>query len=135
MARPKTRFQFCKYGHDMYILGTDPENRCSECGRIRHNEYRMKNKEKVNLQSSRHKWLRRYGLTPLNYDDLLSKQEGKCAICKNVPKEDKLKRTFHIDHCHSTGIVRGLLCSHCNLMLGFAKDNSEILKEAIVYLG
>lgn len=118
----------------MYVLGTDHQNRCSECGRIRHRTYRINNKMKISKQEISHKRFRRYGLTPQSYDEMLESQEGKCAICGCFPKEDSLKRTFHIDHCHSTGRVRGLLCRDCNTMLGFAKDNIETLRGAMEYL-
>lgn len=134
MARPKIRFKFCKYGHDLDIVGKDTENRCDECGRIRHRAYRERNKVKILNQEKNHKRFKRYGITPQNYDDMLRKQQGRCAICNCIPKEDSQRRTFHIDHCHSTGRIRGLLCKDCNLMLGFAKDKSDILLRAIEYL-
>lgn len=134
MRSPRRRKRICKHGHDMEILGSDAGNRCRECGVIRHRVYRNANREKWNLQAKHVKRIKRYGLTPQNYDDFLKKQEGKCAICRLVPEESYMKRTFHIDHCHSTGVVRGLLCQTCNLMLGFAKDNTNILREAIKYL-
>ena len=112
----------------------DPENRCLECGRIRLREFRKTNPERIRKQGSWHKRFSRYGITPSIYDEMLSAQEGKCAICGIVPKEDALKRTLHVDHCHSTGMIRGLLCQNCNLMLGFSKDSAEILLRAIEYL-
>lgn len=63
---------------------------------------------------------------------LLLKQDGCCAIC-NIPEKD-LKRKLSIDHCHTTGHIRGLLCGRCNTLLGFAKDSTYILKGAIDYL-
>ena len=70
-----------------------------------------------------------YGITQDNYNELLELQDNKCAICFNTPK----KKLF-VDHCHSTGKVRGLLCQHCNFVLGQAKDSTEILFNAISYL-
>jgi hypothetical protein len=55
------------------------------------------------------------------------KQGGLCIICKTHNAEV-------VDHCHSTGVVRGILCKQCNSLLGYAYDNTSILKEAIVYL-
>lgn len=68
-----------------------------------------------------------YGLTKEDYDKLLASQENKCAICKK-DKPD------HIDHCHSTGKVQGVLCRLCNWMLGCAKDDPENLKRGAEYL-
>jgi hypothetical protein len=65
------------------------------------------------------------------YEAMLSKQCGACAICKR-PSPDG--RRLHIDHDHSTGLVRGLLCHDCNRGLGIFKDSHVILKAAVKYL-
>ncbi len=72
-----------------------------------------------------------YGITLQQRDALLDAQDGLCAICKS-PNDSKLD--WHTDHCHATGKVRGVLCHHCNLMLGHARDNSDVLANAIKYL-
>jgi hypothetical protein len=59
---------------------------------------------------------------------MLEDQKNRCAICKKDNKK------LCIDHDHSTGIVRGALCTTCNSLLGMAKDNIQILKSAIEYL-
>ena len=71
-----------------------------------------------------------YGITPEDYEALFKTQHGLCAICKNPPKRKKL----FVDHCHGSGRVRGLLCDTCNLFLGGAHDNIEVLQAAITYL-
>jgi hypothetical protein len=72
-----------------------------------------------------------YGLTPQQYINMYEKQEGKCAICKQEPST---KRGLHIDHCHETGKVRGLLCHHCNVGIGNFQHNVDLIKSAINYL-
>ena len=72
-----------------------------------------------------------YGLSEDEYNKLFVAQQLSCAICGTTDFGDK--RPF-IDHCHKTGDVRGLLCSQCNSLLGFAKDNTYVLKKAIEYL-
>lgn len=62
---------------------------------------------------------------------LWEKQDGKCDICKD---EIKSANIGCVDHDHATIKMRGLLCGNCNKMLGYAKDNIETLKSAIVYL-
>jgi hypothetical protein len=79
-------------------------------------------------QARRSKRLSRYGLTHVEFLVLYSAQQGKCLICKT----DKGK--LNVDHCHKSKKVRGLLCSHCNKMLGHARDNKSILEAAIKYL-
>lgn len=71
-----------------------------------------------------------------DYESLLKLQKGCCAICKgqnNTTRNGKIKR-FNIDHCHKTNKVRALLCSFCNSLIGYAKDEIEILESAITYL-
>jgi len=78
---------------------------------------------------TRRSWVKsKYGLDWNEYKKLLERSEGKCEIC-GVELE-----TPHIDHCHTTGVVRGLLCNDCNLSIGYAKDSTAILGNAIEYL-
>lgn len=81
--------------------------------------------------------MRRHGLSQEQMDEWVSSQGGVCAICGGLP--GKIGRStspgrLHIDHCHSTGKIRGLLCGRCNTMLGLAKDDPDILVRAINYL-
>lgn len=67
--------------------------------------------------------------------NLMDKQSGCCAICgESLVKPIWSKSHLHIDHCHTTYKVRGLLCGKCNWLLGVAQENSSILKKAIAYL-
>jgi len=63
---------------------------------------------------------------------MLEEQEHKCAIC--LTSDVDLEKLLAVDHCHTTGKVRGLLCSNCNLALGNFKDNITNLEQAIKYL-
>lgn len=74
------------------------------------------------------KFLRRYGMTIEQREEVLKNSGGKCAICLG-----DIKR-FHVDHCHSTGKVRGVLCGNCNMALGLFRDSQESLSRAIDYL-
>jgi predicted nuclease of restriction endonuclease-like RecB superfamily len=74
------------------------------------------------------KLLRSYNLTKTQYEDLLFKQSGLCAVCGLV-----MDRPV-VDHNHTTGKVRGLLHGVCNSMLGMAKDSPEVLRRAADYL-
>ena len=79
---------------------------------------------------------RAYGITFDEYEELLSKQNKKCAICgiDNNGKYRNKPRAFAVDHCHTTGKIRGLLCSDCNTGIGLLKDNINFLQSAIKYL-
>lgn len=73
----------------------------------------------------------KYGITLDYYDKLLEVQNYCCDICKNVNKSE---RRLCVDHNHTTGKVRGLLCDTCNTALGKFRDNVDLLNEAIKYL-
>ena len=73
-----------------------------------------------------------YGLTIDSYEKMLFQQNGVCAICSTDSPGGN--GSFYVDHSHITGAVRGLLCHHCNFLLGHAKDNTDILWNAAVYL-
>lgn len=76
---------------------------------------------------------RNYGLTPEAYDAMVEAQGNQCLICC-VPGEEVRNNRLVVDHCHATGVVRGLLCPKCNLLLGHADDTIERLEQAIFYL-
>lgn len=76
--------------------------------------------------------LRRFGITVEQYESTLAEQRGVCAICLSA--EPKGTGRFHVDHCHESGRVRGLLCSECNLGLGKFRDSTELLGRAAMYL-
>lgn len=81
---------------------------------------------------------RRYGVTPEFVERLWERQGKGCAICRvelqiNVSYKDR-SASCVIDHDHSTGIIRGLLCHECNMMLGKAQDDTVVLSNAIEYL-
>lgn len=76
--------------------------------------------------------LKQYGLTTEQFTDLLARQGGGCAICLG-PANGK-GGTFHVDHDHSTGAVRGLLCHGCNTALGLTGECVDRLEKLIAYL-
>jgi hypothetical protein len=78
--------------------------------------------------------LQAYGLTPEKYEAMELAQEGRCAICRADSPNSKRSKHWHIDHCHTTNQVRGLLCHGCNTGLGSFKDDTERLRLAIAYL-
>lgn len=76
----------------------------------------------------------RYGMTIEDYDKLFSKQEGKCAICKEEFVKTKAHPRLSVDHNHKTGFIRGLLCHRCNIGLGAFRDNEDYLYNASEYI-
>jgi hypothetical protein len=90
--------------------------------------------ERLTETERRNRNYRRYGITVDDYDKMLLEQGGRCAICPAVSAGGRHKKHFHIDHCHKTGVVRGLLCNSCNTLLGSSKDSVRTLQNAIAYL-
>lgn len=76
--------------------------------------------------------IRKYGLTPATFKALMKSQGWACAICGHTTVSERMFPM--VDHCHSTGKVRGILCSNCNMGLGKFKDSQELLTRAIAYL-
>jgi hypothetical protein len=78
-----------------------------------------------------------YGLTKEQYDEMLLAQKGVCAICKQEEtwkyKSGRIA-SLSVDHCHTTGKIRGLLCRDCNQSLGKFKDDHNMLRAAYEYL-
>ena len=91
-------------------------------------EYMKNPLSKIAYANSRLKY--KYGVGLEDYDSMLTKQLGGCAICGKHPSNSRL----HIDHNHSTGKVRGLLCRKCNLALGLLADNPIIIKKMLQYI-
>lgn len=104
-----------------------PSSRCKTC----HQDYKKNNPNKTkNAKSEKLKL--RYGLTYEEWEKIREEINYSCMICGITELE--LDRKLDVDHCHNSGKVRGCLCNHCNGMLGHARDNISILKEAIKYL-
>lgn len=72
----------------------------------------------------------KYGITPEDYQEMLAAQGGVCAVCGAGPGV----RALAVDHCHTTGRVRGILCPNCNTGLGKFRDDVGLLTRAITYL-
>lgn len=124
--------QTCKNGH------VNPERytrdgRCYECSRVwslaraRAHPERMRMYSRSRYHSNPG---RRYGLSRVQYDELVAAHENKCAICRAAPRSVR----HAVDHDHTTGVVRGLLCDACNRGLGYFREKPELLRRAAEYL-
>lgn len=112
-------------------------------------EWKKENREYVRENAKENYWkdiegkrkkerTRKKNLNLAEYEQMVKEQDNKCAICG---KEESRKRRFSeevcplcIDHCHTTGKIRGLLCHDCNTGIGKLKDNIVLLESAIRYL-
>lgn len=120
--------------------GDQLASRCKVCSTEANREWRRSNPdyEKRRYQETkvytREKHLKRkYGVDFEQYDKMLANQGGICAICGKL-ESDENHGVLHVDHCHESGLVRGLLCRNCNHVLGLFQDNPERLMAAKHYL-
>ncbi|WP_202844768.1 endonuclease VII domain-containing protein [Luteimonas sp. SJ-9] len=74
-----------------------------------------------------------YGITPEQHKRQIAGQGGKCAICQ-CGLADLSPQSVHVDHCHASGTLRGVLCGSCNVGLGSFRDSEQFLLRAITYL-
>ena len=109
--------------------------------------YRAKNKAKIQAYNKEYRkrafnstrsydYKINYGITIEQYESMLMQQNNVCAIClraETATNRGKVKR-LAVDHCHTTGKVRGLLCHNCNTTLGKYEDKPELIKRFIEYL-
>jgi hypothetical protein len=137
-----------------------PPGRCRPCREKQRTAWRSQNRKKRNaterawrrqnpgsIKKTQTKWAERnpelkktyarksslkynYGMTLDEYDAMLIKQGGVCALCGKPPTEKRLA----VDHDHATNEVRGLLHNMCNLLLGTAQDDPRLLHAGIRYL-
>jgi hypothetical protein len=100
---------------------------CKPCSNSYFKQWRTSNLEQVRKKDRMLHYIRTYNLSVDVAEALVENRTGICEICKN---EDLLV----VDHNHTTGKVRGFICSFCNSCLGYAKENKETLKNLIEYL-
>ena len=91
----------------------------------------VKNKTKRNLYNKKYNIEKNYGISFDEYLELIESQNNKCQICKYDLTPGK---NTHLDHCHTTGKIRGVLCSKCNTGIGQFNDSIALLKSAQNYL-
>lgn len=122
--REEARVQRNAFNRNYYAL-TKPVRRES-----RRRSY-SKHRDALLVKARMRHLFRLYGLTPEAFQTLLTSQEGLCALCARVLSD---RRRAHVDHCHQTGRIRGLLCISCNHALGMLGDTPEGLAKALAYV-
>jgi hypothetical protein len=110
-------------------------NLCKTCHSAKVKKWKDANPEKVKATREKYKKTGQrkyrylhYGISHEQYLKMLSNQHGGCAICGATD------RKLVIDHCHETGVVRGILCHNCNAGIGMLGDNLPTIKAAVWYL-
>ena len=94
--------------------------------------YNLRNPGRVRLRVRKSSLKRKYGISLIEYNNMSASQDGLCAICSSKQKDHT--RKLAVDHCHSTGKIRGLLCDFCNRGIGSMNDSVQTLESAIAYL-
>lgn len=110
-------------------------SRCRACCNAKYKSWLANNPDK-RKRYRRATTIKSYGISVEEHKDLLNAQDSLCAICKQ-PETTKRKgkvMELAIDHCHTSGKVRGLLCNNCNRALGLLLDNPDIAQSAADYL-
>ena len=133
--------------HRKKQLAEDPDGfRSSACARVKryyqHQKARIRENERKRRADNPQVYkkkdfttnIARFGFTEDSFFELYHAQNESCAICGLHNDDSKYVRNLHIDHCHETGLVRGLLCHGCNTGLGAFSDDVKLLEEAVKYL-
>ena len=106
---------------DFYLKNTSGRlsSACKECDKDRAWRFKLKNA---------------YNMTEEQYNEIHEYQQYGCAICGKPEGENNRRTRLTVDHCHTTGVVRGLLCHNCNSALGLLGDDTDRFERAIIYL-
>lgn len=121
----------CKFCHkENYInyMENNPEAKIKR--NIRSKTWREVNPERSKYLITNATLLSKYGISLEEYNKLLIKQNYCCAVCKDIPTYQRL----HVDHCHKTGKIRGLLCQSCNVSIGKMKESPILLRALAEYI-
>lgn len=133
------------YRREARDWGRKNATKLSAKAKERYKENPTKYKESVKAYRKRRPWVKRewewkqkYGIGRAEYNEMLAKQGGGCALCGAKPEEQAGRSThkhvLYVDHDHATGKVRGLLCNQHNRAIGLFGDDAELLIKAAMYL-
>lgn len=103
---------------------------CKSCHKNTTVKWQNENSDKVSLIRRRTKLKQKYGISVEEYDAMFKEQNGVCKLCY----KEHTRRPLNVDHCHSTGKVRGLLCDKCNMALGLLNDDVKLIDKIKDYL-
>lgn len=123
---------FCINGHLRTTTTLLKTGGCRPCSNVASKRYKDSNPIKKSAQYRKYNLRKTFDMSVDDYVFLFDKQKGLCAICERP--QTLFTRRFHVDHCHKTGKIRGLLCANCNPGIGNLQDSPELLEKAAKYL-
>lgn len=150
----RPRHLICVVCGDAFIGTRSFSKYCKPCGKKRKTESQSACKKRWR-ENNREKWRKQrrddyrfgkargrhlkyhYGISLEDYDEMFRQQNGLCAICEKpeiATNQFGVKR-LAVDHDHTTGKIRGLLCQRCNMAIGLMDNNSNLFEAAIQYFG
>jgi hypothetical protein len=127
-SRPRGLATYCQtceptIRREKYLARRDAHNEYAK-------NYQQTRPEQRSRYARRYALKKLYGLTPEQWDEMFKEQGGRCLICGKAPGRKRL----HVDHCHETGLIRGLLCSSCNSGIAHLQHDPKIIASALSYL-
>lgn len=127
-----------EYTKARYVSKQRVVDKCKRCKTLLKGSHRVYCSRtcKSRAYNNRDRYLKtRFGITVEDYESILLKQDGKCAICRRPPNEGRRNSfVLCVDHCHHSNRIRGLLCFRCNVAIGLLSDDPEMLKRTMAYL-
>lgn len=107
---------------------------CRTCSQALSRAWQKANPDRVKQIMRKHDLKRGYGITPEGHAQMLRDQDGRCLGCDRSIEFGVGPSAPAVDHCHKTGMIRGLLCQPCNFALGNVQDSPETLRRLATYL-
>jgi hypothetical protein len=139
LGPPSKRCHRCRQVKPLTEFGKD-KNRplsvypiCKKC-KSDYAKYKWKNDRKYREKYRAYVRKFKYGIDRVEYERMLAAQDGRCAICGQLPRGTRNEEELHVDHSHVSGRLRMLLCLNCNNGLGKFNDDIDLLRRAVEYL-
>jgi hypothetical protein len=132
-AQSKGKVHYCKPCQAAYMAAYYQKTK-----ETKRKKYLDENREAVARRKRSHYLRSTFGITIEQYDEMHEAQNGLCLVCDEPetvpdPRNPNSIRRLAVDHCHTTGKVRGLLCQRCNMGIGYFRDNPLLLRAAADY--
>ena len=127
----------CEYCEEIFIPNRSQQVYCSkdcynDMASLRKEAYAYENRDEVSTRLWKSSLKRKFGINFEKYVEMLEAQNYRCAICGR--HQEELTRRMAVDHSHTNGHIRGLLCGNCNAGIGNLDDSIDMLHKAIKYL-